>query len=312
MGEACSDGEKIGWNVMALKLWHISGKTYYIDCPSVVGVYLFDSRYCLLIDTGSSRECAAAILELLDERGIRPFGIINTHFHADHCAGNRLIQERSNCRIFASQPDACFIQNPILAPFVLFSAYPHPPLKNRLLLAQPSRVTDIVEEGALELAGATFQVIDLRGHTLGQIGIVTPDGVAFLGDALIAPEIMERFRFHYLADLGSHFKTLDFLSKAGFERAVLAHGGPLENLRETVDRNRELFSEIIALLLEILKTPRSREEVLFMLVDALSLPMNTTQYYLIMASVSAFLSYLCTKRLIAARITDGSMEFSVV
>lgn len=298
--------------MMALSLELLSGKTYYVDCPSCIGVYLLDSRSCLLIDTGGSRECAAALLELLDEKGIRPVAIINTHFHADHCAGNRLIQERSGCRIFASQPDACFIQNPILAPFALFSASPPPALRNRLLLAQPSEVTDVTEEGDLEIAGVALKVIGLKGHTLGQIGVVTPDGVAFLGDALIAPEIMKRFRFHYLADLGKHFKTLDYLSRAAFEQAVLAHGGPLRSLREAVARNQELFSEIIDLLLKILKTPRSREEVLSLLADALSLPLNTTQYYLIQASVSAFLSYLCAKRLIAARLAGSSMKFSVV
>lgn len=298
--------------MMALSLELLSGNTYYVDCPSCIGVYLLDSSSCLLIDTGASRECAAALLELLDERGIRPVAIINTHFHADHCAGNRLIQERSGCRIFASQPDACFIQNPILAPFALFSASPPPALRNRLLLAQPSLVTDVVEEGTLELAGVALQVIGLKGHTLGQIGVVTPDGVAFLGDALIAPEIMERFRFHYLADLGKHFKTLDYLSRAGFEQVVLAHGGPLKGLREAVARNQELFSEIIELLLEMLKTPRTREELLSLLSAALSLPLNTTQYYLFMASVSAFLSYLCATKQISAQVADcGLMKFSV-
>lgn len=297
---------------MALKLERISGKTYYIDCPSAIGVYLFDSGSCLLIDSGASRECAAALWELLDVNGLKVLGIFNTHFHADHCAGNRLIQEKSCCRIFASQPDACFIQNPVLAPFALFSAYPPPALKNRFLMAHPSTVTDIVERGGVSIEGESFQIIDLKGHTLGQIGIVTPDGVAFLGDALIAPEIMERFQFHYLADLSSHFKTLDFLSNADFKQAVLSHGGPLKNLRETVAKNQELFSKIIDLLLDMLETPRSREEILTALVDELALPLNTTQYYLIQASVSAFLSYLCTRRLIGAQIVDGNMKFSVI
>lgn len=296
---------------MALKLEHLSGKTYYIDCPSVIGVYLFDSGSCLLIDTGASKECAAALLELLNEKRITVFGIFNTHFHADHCAGNRLIQERSRCRIFASQPDACFIQNPVLAPFALFSAYPPPALKNRLLMAPPSTVTDIVERGALSIEGISFQVIDLKGHTLGQSGIVTPDGIAFLGDTLIAPKIMERFQFHYLADVSSHFKTLDFLDNAAFDRVILAHGGPLRNLKDTVARNRELFCKIIDLMLDMLRTPRSREEILTLLVDALALPLNTTQYYLILATVSAFLSYLCARRLISANTVAGVMKFVV-
>ncbi|HHW41811.1 MAG TPA: MBL fold metallo-hydrolase [Syntrophomonadaceae bacterium] len=294
-----------------MKLQCLAGNTYYIDGPSIIGVYLFDDRSCLLIDTGSSQENATALLELLKESGIRVRGIFNTHCHADHCAGNRLIQERSRCRIFASALDAPIIQNPILAPFALYSAYPPPALKNKFLMASPSVVTDVLDAGRLFIDGIAFQVVDLKGHTMGHNGIVTPDGIAFLGDSLIAPEIMKKFQFHYLADVGSHLETLDFLQESGFERAVLSHGGPLQNFMETVNRNRELFCKIINLILDMLRTPRSREEILSRLVDAFALPLNTTQYYLILATISAFLSYLCANRKIRATPVGGFMKFSI-
>ena len=41
------------------------------------------------------------ILKIMDEQGWTVKGIITTHSNADHIGGNKIIQERSNCNIYA-------------------------------------------------------------------------------------------------------------------------------------------------------------------------------------------------------------------
>ncbi len=291
-------------------LVHIAGSTYYVDSPSITGVYVFPDRSCLLVDTGSGNEYATLTLELLRENGLTVHGIFNTHAHPDHCGGNRIIQEQSSCPTYTSPLEAAFIQHPILVPYSFYSALPPRTLiNNRYLMAPPSCVTDTVEMGRININSVSFQIIDLGGHTLGQVGIVTPDGVAFLGDSLIDPSIMKQFRFHYLADVRRELETLDFLENANFNYAILSHGGLVGDLAVTVTRNRELFQRIMDFVLTVAHCSRSREEIVARVVERFDLPLNRTQYYLILATVSAFLSYLCNCGYLREFIENGVLKF---
>lgn len=290
----------------------IAGNTYCFNYPSIIGAYFFDFGSCLLIDTGARKGHALAVLKHLDTRKIKVHSIFNTHHHADHCTGNQVIQNRSSCYIYASALEAALIENPFLAPFTLYSAYPPPVLRNKFLLAPPSKVTDIFKPEQQQINGVSFQVLDLKGHTLGQLGIVTPDGVAFLGDSLLADDILNHIPFPYLTDAAGHFATLDFLESADFPYTVLTHGGRVLDLKRLARRNREVSKTVIKLILEITKEPQSREEIASILIRKLSLPLSTTQYYLIHTTTSAFLSYLNSINRIRLRLLDGVIKFMSV
>lgn len=290
----------------------IAGNTYCFNYPSLIGVYFFESGSCLLIDTGAGKEQALAVLKDLDKRKITVHSIFNTHHHADHCTGNQVIQNSSNCSIYASALEAALIENPLFAPWTLYSAYPPPVLRNKSLLAPPSKVTGILKAGDQQINGAFFQVLDLKGHTLGQLGIVTPDGVAFLGDSLLPDDILNHIPFPYLADATGHFITLDFLENADFPHTVLTHGGRVIGLKRLAERNREVCRAVIRLILEITKEPTSREEIVTILIRELGLPLSTTQYYFIHTTTSAFLSYLNSINRIRLRLVDGNIKFTSI
>ncbi len=293
-------------------LVHLAGNTYCFNYPSIIGVYFFDSRSCMLIDTGRSKEHAIAVLKYLKERKIIVHSIFNTHHHADHCAGNQIIQKVSSCGIYASALEAALIENPLFAPLTLYSAYPPPVLKNKFLLASPSRVTHILKDGEQQINGVSFHLLDLKGHTLGHLGIVTPDGVAFLGDSLLADDIIENVSFPYLADTAGHFATLDYLESADFLSAVLTHSGQVVDLQRLVRRNRDVSRAVMNFILEVTKEPQSREEIVSMLISKFSLPLSTTQYYLIHTTTSAFLSYLNSIKRIRLCLLDGVVKFITV
>jgi glyoxylase-like metal-dependent hydrolase (beta-lactamase superfamily II) len=173
----------------------------------------------------------------------------------------------------------------------------------------PSRVTNILKAGEQQINGVSFQLLDLKGHTLGQLGIVTPDGVAFLGDSLLADDIFNHIPFPYLVDAADYFVTLDFLQNTNFPYAILTHGGQVFDVQRLAGGNREVSRAVIKLILEITKEPHSREEIASILIRKLSLPLSTTHYYLIHSTTSAFLSYLNSIKRIRLCLLDGVVKF---
>lgn len=76
-------------------------RTYYIDCPVKIGLFLLDKSHACLIDGGSGKDAAKKALKILDAQGWQLSCVINTHSHGDHIGGNQLLQKRTGCQIFA-------------------------------------------------------------------------------------------------------------------------------------------------------------------------------------------------------------------
>lgn len=294
-----------------MDLHHVTGNTYFINYPSVVGVYVFDDNSCLLIDSGASASFGLKTIKILEKQGLKIGGIINTHFHGDHTGGNKAIQDYCDCPIYASPIDKIFIENPILSPFSIYSAYPLEPLKNKLVMSAPSKVSYEVTGNSVNIHEQEFNIIELSGHTMGQIGIVTPDEVFFAGDAVISHRNLVKFPFLYMGDLDSYLKSLEKLKGVEFPYKILSHDGLfMDDWQQTLAANEQQIQTIINVILAKLSSFQSREQVIQEVINQLDLPINTSQYFLISASISAYLSFLHSKKLIKIIVEDKQIRFS--
>lgn len=275
------------------------------------GVYKFPDNSCLLIDSGSNEKRAAKLLDLIEEQGWTVRAIFNTHFHADHCGGNQFIQKISNCSIYASALDSVFIENPILTPYSMYSAYPLKLLTSKYLMPAPSRVTNIVSENDWELINEHFSIIELPGHTMGHLGIMTPDQVMFAGDSVVSEHLLNVNPFLYLADVESQFTTLQKLRNCSYRKLYLAHVGVAENPDEIIEKNYQIMIRILDTLMDILKKPSSREAAISKLTGGMDLQLNRNHYIRLGASISAFLSYLYNNNQIIAFVDQNNLKFRI-
>ena len=293
----------------ALEFEHLTGNTWYFSDATNIGVYVFRDHSCLLIDSGAGEASAKKVLAVLAERGITVYGIFNTHAHADHCGGNQYLQEKTGCRIYASGMERVFLENPVLLPALLYSAAPLRVLKNRFLMPHPSRVSDEVTAGVRTICGEDFEYLPLSGHTPGHMGLRTPDDVVFVGDCVMTEEMMERLPIFFLTDVSEQWASLERLGETPGEIFVPSHGAILEELSSALERNSSILQESIENLCNFLQTPRSREEVVAHTIRRYALPMNSSQYYLLSATLSAFLAELHNSRRINSKVIDGIMKF---
>lgn len=279
-----------------MKLEHITGNTYYINFPSIIGVYVFADESCLLVDSSASRSFAQKATKILSEQKLRVRAIFNTHAHADHSGGNRFFQDEYGCQIYATSFEAAFIENVLLGPFCLYTASPVDMLCNKFLMPEPSKVTHKITPGSLVINETVFEVLDLAGHAMEHIGIVTPDEVLFSGDSIISEHNLERFPFLYMADAEKHINTIRYLEENIYPYTVFSHGGLMKEVEKIIQKNEEVLKYILDLITDFVKVPRSREEITSYVIKELGLPDNRNQYILISGTISAYLSYLCNNK----------------
>ncbi|MFH1096608.1 MAG: MBL fold metallo-hydrolase [Candidatus Desantisbacteria bacterium] len=131
-----------------------------------------DSRECIIIDPGENGE---RILQFLEEKGLIPIYIINTHGHSDHIGANLFISEQTGAKILIHQNDAKMLHDPISN----LSSFLGDP-------AVSKQADYILEDGEiLEISGITIEVIHTPGHTKGGICLKI-DNHLFTGDTLFA------------------------------------------------------------------------------------------------------------------------------
>ena len=147
-----------------MELVKVGNKTYYIKNATNIGVYKINDKDVYLIDTGNDKDSGKKIIKIVEQQGWSIKGIITTHSNADHIGGNKVIQDRTNCPVYALGIEKSFTQFPILEASFLYGGFPFKDIRNKFLLAKESVVTPI--ENNLPVG---LEYLTLKGHFFDMI-----------------------------------------------------------------------------------------------------------------------------------------------
>ena len=277
--------------------------SYYIDCPAKIGVYLTGESEVYLIDSGNDKSAGKRALRILEERGWRLKGIVNTHSHADHIGGNQFLQQKTGCKVFAMGAEAAFTRFPFLEPSFLYGGCPFGALRHKFLLAAESRVTDI--------AGPDFpdglEIIPLPGHSFDMIGLRTPDGTVFLADCLSSEATLQKYPVAFVYDVAAYLDTLVKVEAFEAPLFVPSHAPATRDIAPLARLNREKAGEIAAALVEMCAAPMGFEGLLGRVFDRFGLAMNAEQYVLVGSTLRSYLAYLADAGRLAARFENNQL-----
>lgn len=134
----------------------------------------------LVIDPGFDPR---AILDVLAREGLRPVGVLNTHGHADHIAGNAAMKDAfPDAPLLIGRNETRLLGDPeanLSAPFGMPLTSP-----------PADRLVDDGER--FTLAGLTFEVREIPGHSPGSVVFVCDEfdpPFVFGGDVLFAGSV---------------------------------------------------------------------------------------------------------------------------
>ncbi len=274
------------------ELVNLGEKTYFVDCPTRIGIYKINDTDICLIDSGNNPDAGKKVIKICEDRGWRITHIINTHAHADHNGGNSVIQKRTGCKILANGYDLCQITHPRLNNCCTFGARTPSELDNKFMLAEKSFAEQITEENIPE--GLSFEVYP--GHAFDQIAIMCDDGTMFTGDILCGRATIEKYHIFFIRDAGEYIESAKRLAEKEAKVYCAAHYAPIykrEELVSLADFNITKLCEQLEIIKNICKDGKSFEDVLKLLLDHFGLELSFNQYAIAGSTVKGFLAYLC-------------------
>ena len=244
-----------------MKWYPITEKTDYVDLGwSLVAVYHLTDTELILIDSGAVP--APEFLADLEQRGLTVRAILCSHPHHDHMANDPARYRRDGCEIYVSGEG---LASALEAGYPFYPGSPD--------LPRPPLISVPAGAPFLEVDGARFQLLPTPGHMPGHLAIVTPDGVCFLGDALVSPDILPLFKLPYMTDVDQALESMELIRQTRYPFYLTAHKGltPLPALPELVEVNVRKELDIYDTLRRQLERPLPVEELIARFLDALNI-----------------------------------------
>lgn len=299
--------------MMNMELNKINGNTYFIDNPTNIGVYVFRNKYCMLVDTGINNTVAAKFDEVLERNGLKPKYIINTHNHPDHSGANLYFKEHHpGCIFYASRDEKLFIENDYLFTTYIYGSNPIKELKKRNAKSRGVEIEAVLDYGISKINDEKFETVSLRGHSIDQIGIVTPDRVCFMGDSLFSEAIINKYSFPFLFDIEEQLQTIEYIKTFEYDYYVLSHDNRVydtEKIRELADKNIHNILRYIDDIKELFNQPMTREEILEQICVLNNIELEYRSYYLCLSAAGAFIAYLYNNDQLSYEVENGKLYY---
>ncbi len=277
--------------------------TWYMDCPTKVGLVRTASGHGVLIDGGSDKDAAKKVLRHMEALGLSLDAVYCTHAHADHIGGCRHLQNSTGCKIYVPEDELAYPAQPILEPAMLYGGRPPKVLCNKFLMAPSfeaeALTADVLPEGfRMELVG---------GHCAAMALLQTPDGVWFAGDAVASEETLQKYPVSYLMDVDGFLAALDKVETLTGTLFVPAHAPASGDITSLAEVNRRNTLELCAMLKGICAAPSTMEDILKAVFDRLGHTLNWIQYVLVGCTLRSYLACLMDKGELVTDVADNRL-----
>lgn len=294
-----------------MELQHLCGGTYILDGKTaLIPLYRINDTDIILLDTGLAHGDREDLSALLEANHFCVRGIICTHAHYDHTGNARFLQQKYHCLVAMPEWEAGIAASPeaFRANYHSFSYgqcrafFEEEWVKADVLIPQ--------DANNFTFCAINFSIIPLFGHTVGQIGVVTPDNVAYLADSVIDAETLAHFKLPTMMDVAQDIATKNTLQALNCNAYILAHKKVVTDLGMQIEANLAHIGRTEAEMVGCLRGGMSKSE--WLAAFSLAKEIHTKKEFnigVLNRNFIDFVDYLCDFGRVKCEVTDSVARY---
>ena len=243
-----------------MELKQIKGDTWCLEGAELIPLVRLPGDKCVLLDSGHAFE-GPALTAALEGAGLTPVGVFCSHAHVDHAGNNHYLRRRYGTRICLPLWEAALSASLTMYKAVYNAFTPRSLEARNGHLLGPVDETAGTRDGTVEFCSVPLQVVHTPGHTPDHICTITPDGVLYVADALMAGEVLAGARLPYHTLHEEARRSMEKLRQTPCALCAVAHQGVTEDLPGLVEANLAALDRLNEDLLSLAAEPVSLDQL---------------------------------------------------
>lgn len=293
----------------------VKGQTYVLAIGTNIGVYVTGKSTCILIDAGSGQSAGDHVWTALTAEGLKPEGVILTHAHVDNCAAAAQLR-KEGAQVYASTTDSQHLGSPNRAMGPIIGGKTQAPKTptGGLTVTIPVGIDrKLMPNTTFSTSnGKSMQLMDLAGHTKGQLGVVTPDGICFMADAVTSKEQLAREPVFEVADPAAFRRSLDALLRCRYTEFVPTHGPVYDfAIADEIRLNRMQLALVEEAVMTHLRYPYTLDDLAALMLATFGMEASVAHLGAVTQTVGAIVNDLKKTNKIKSILEEGKTRFFV-
>lgn len=295
-----------------MEIKEVKGNTYCIDTGmSYIPFYKINDEEIIMLDTGWAKGEREGIDELLEKNNFRVAGIICSHAHIDHVGNAAYLKEKYNSIVAMANHEAIICSSTVslkvyYATQSLADVTEH---FGHMVVETDIMISD--DQSKIYMCGIKFKIIHTPGHSPDHICIITPDDVAYVGDALISYEVIEGAKMPYAFILTEDLKSKEKLYSLKCSKYVVAHRGMFDDITQLITDNINFYKHRAERVYDVIEGSMTMEEIMKAVIKSFHIRVQTVyRYAVIERMLRSYVEYLNETGRLKLNVVDGFLKYS--
>jgi glyoxylase-like metal-dependent hydrolase (beta-lactamase superfamily II) len=294
-----------------MEIIEIKGNTFCIDTGmTYIPFYKINNKEIIMFDSGWAEGQRKGIDDLLEKNNFKVMAIICSHAHIDHIGNNAYLKKKYSCIIAMPAYEAL-----ICSSVVNLKLY----YNSQTLLEVTEHFghmvcdTDIMifsNKNSITVCGIEFKIVHTPGHSPAHICIITPDDVAYLGDALISYEVMRGAKMPYAYIFSEDFKSKLRLHDLKCSKYVVAHKGVYDDITELITDNINFYKSKAEGVYAVIDGAMTMEDIQKAVIENFNIHVKSRyRYSIIERMLVSYVEYLNETEALVLDMDKGFLKY---
>ncbi|MGH4139359.1 MBL fold metallo-hydrolase [Clostridium sp.] len=295
-----------------MEIKEIKGNTFCIDTGMLyIPFYKINQKEIIMLDSGWANGEREGIDEILERNNLVVVGIICTHAHVDHVGNNAYFKEKYNCIIAMPAYEALICSSTMNLKLYYNSQTLSEVTEHFGHMVCKTDIMILDNQDIVSVQGIEFKIIHTPGHSPAHVCIITPDDVAYLGDALISYEVMRGAKMPYAFILSEDLKSKLKLYDLSCSKYVVAHKGMFDDITKLITDNIDFYKNRATRVYDVIDSAMTRDDILKAVIKKFNIHVNSKyKYTMIERMLGSYVEYLNETGRLVLNIDEGFLKYS--